>query len=404
MMWPTAKAELLCEITSSKRIFATDYVSEGVPFFRGKEISEKFNRNQTLSTELFISRNKFEEIASKFGAPSTGDLLLTSVGTLGNPYLVKDGDEFYFKDGNITWFRAFSGINSTYLYFWIQSPTGRAQLGKSTIGTSQSAYTIELLKRMDVSVPPLQAQYRIADILSAYDDLIENNRRRMALLEDAARQLYREWFVRLRFPGHEHTCITSGVPDGWERKSVVHLTNFLNRGIAPHYDDDAEGLVINQKCIRSGRLNLSLARHQSREFKPERQVQHGDVLVNSTGEGTLGRVAQVLAPIDNCTVDTHVTITRPATGIGIHYFGQALMEWEPRFSTMGRGATNQTELSPGQIGGVQVLVPPRSLMQQFEDVAASSFRQVWVLIEQNEKLRAARDLLLPRLMSGEIVV
>ena len=241
-------------------------------------------------------------------------------------------------------------------------------------------------------VPSLRDQQAISAILSAYDDLIENNRRRMALLEDAARQLYCEWFVRLRFPGHEHTRITNGVPEGWERKPVEELTSFLSRGIAPHYDDDAEGLVINQKCIRGGRLHLSLARHQSREFKPDRQVQHGDVLVNSTGEGTLGRVAQVLAPIDNCTVDTHVTIVRPAPGIGVHYFGQALMEWEPRFSTMGRGATNQTELSRGQIGDVQILVPRRSLVQQFEDVAASSFRQVWVLMEQNEKLRIARDL------------
>jgi type I restriction enzyme, S subunit len=272
-------------------------------------------------------------------------------------------------------------------------------------GAAQPLLTHTILRGIEAPIfedPHLQS--RIADILTAYDDLIENNRRRMALLEEAARQLYREWFVRLRFPGHEHIRITNGVPEGWERKPVEELTSFLSRGIAPQYDDDAEGLVINQKCIRGGQLDLSLARHQSREFKPDRQVQHGDVLVNSTGEGTLGRVAQVLAPVDNCTVDTHVTIVRPVPGIGIHYFGRSLMEWEARFSTMGRGATNQTELSRGQIGEVRILVPQRSLVQQFEDVAGSSFRQAWVLMEQNEKLRAARDLLLPRLMSGEIAV
>jgi type I restriction enzyme, S subunit len=273
-----------------------------------------------------------------------------------------------------------------------------------TQGAAQDNLSQEKLLSIEFTVPGVGEQVRIADILSAYDDMIENNRRRMALLEEAARQLYREWFVRLRFPGHEHTHVTNGVPEGWERKPVEQLTIFLNRGIAPRYDHDAEGLVINQKCVRGGRLDLSLARHQSREFKPDRHVQHGDVLVNSTGEGTLGRVAQVLAPIENCTVDTHVTIVRPAPSIGVHYFGQALMEWEPRFSTMGRGATNQTELSRGQIGDVQILVPPRSLVHQFEDVAAPSFRQVWVLMEQDEKLRAARDLLLPRLMSGQVVV
>ena len=262
----------------------------------------------------------------------------------------------------------------------------------------------EVLAAFPILVPQPEVQRRVVGAISAYDDLIENNRRRMALLEEAARQLYREWFVRLRFPGHEHTPITNGVPQGWRRKPVAALTTFLNRGIAPHYDDDAEGLVINQKCIRNGRLDLSLARRQSREFKPDRQVQPGDVLVNSTGEGTLGRLAQVLAPIPNCTVDTHVTIVRPKPETGVHYFGQALLEWEPRFATMGRGATNQTELSRGQIGDVEILLPSHSVGQQFEEFSAPVFRQVTTLMEQNAKLRAARDLLLPRLMSGEIAV
>jgi len=303
-------------------------------------------------------------------------------------------------------FRGRSGISdSGYIYYLACSDALREPAIKSMVGASgRQRVQRSVVEETVVSAPPLDVQRKIADALSAYDDLIENNRRRMALFEEAARQLYREWFVRLRFPGHEHTRITNRVPDGWKRESMKQLSTFLKRGIAPHYDDDAEGLVINQKCIRGGRIDLSLARHQSREFKPDRQVRHGDVLVNSTGEGTLGRVAQVLARIENCTVDTHVTIVRPAPGIGVHYFGQALMECEPRFSTMGRGATNQTELSPGQIGDVQVLVPPRSLVQQFEDVATLSFRQVWVLMEQNDKLRAARDMLLPRLMSAEIAM
>jgi len=130
----------------------------------------------------------------------------------------------------------------------------------------------------------------------------------------------------------------------------------------------------------------------------------GDVLVNSTGEGTLGRIAQVKAPMPNCTVDTHVTIVRPKPEIGMHYFGMAVLDWEPQFSTMGRGATNQSELSRGQIGEAEILVPSHSLIQQFEQFAAPLFGQVVNLMEQNQKLRAARDLLLPRLMSGEITV
>jgi type I restriction enzyme S subunit len=149
---------------------------------------------------------------------------------------------------------------------------------------------------------------------------------------------------------------------------------------------------------------MTVVRHQSRDFKPDLQVQPGDVLVNSTGEGTLGRVAQVLTLITNCTVDTHVTIVRPKPDLGVHYFGLAVLGWEPRFSTMGRGATNQTELSRGQIGTAGVLVPSHALFLQFEEVAAPIFRQIATLTEQNKGLRSARDLLLPRLMSGNVSV
>ena len=271
-------------------------------------------------------------------------------------------------------------------------------------GATQDNLSQEKLLSLDFAVPAVGEQTRIADILSTYDDLIDNNRRRMALLEESARLLYREWFVRLRFPGYEHTPIVDGVPQGWERKTLAQLTSFLKRGITPSYDDDAEGLVINQKCIRDGRVNLELARNQSKEVKPERVLQYGDVLVNSTGEGTLGRVAQVKVALNSCTVDTHVTIVRPLESIGRHYFGQAVMDWEPRFSTMGKGATNQTELSPAAIGETSILMPSHTLIEQFESFAEPLYEQVSNLIAQNQKLRAARDLLLPRLMSGELPV
>ena len=381
----------------------TDFSEEGHCVFlnTGNVTDSGFN----FSSVQFIDEAKDD--ALRKGKLTRDDVVMTTRGTIGNVAHYNENipfDHLRINSGMVIFRCDRNRLSPLFLYHYLRSPAFEGQTNSLRSGAAQPQLPIRDIKQIKLPLPSFAEQLRVADVVTVYDDLIENNRRRMALLEDAARQLYREWFVRLRFPGHEHTPITNGVPDGWDRKSVEQLTCFLNRGIAPHYDDDVEGLVINQKCIRGGRLDLSLARHQSREFKPERQVQSGDVLVNSTGEGTLGRVAQVLAPIDNCTVDTHVTIARPAPGVGIHYFGQALMAWEPRFSTMGRGATNQTELSRSQIGDVQILVPQRLLMQQFEEVAVPSFRQVWILMEQNEKLRAARDLLLPRLMSGDIAV
>ena len=140
---------------------------------------------------------------------------------------------------------------------------------------------------MRFPAPELRTQKRIADILSAYDDLIENNRRRIQLLEQSARLLYKEWFIRLRFPGHEHVKIKDGVPEGWTQKTINELISYLNRGITPKYDDDSTGIVINQKCVRERLINLDLARRQAKEVPKEKLVIFGDVLVNSTGEGTL---------------------------------------------------------------------------------------------------------------------
>jgi type I restriction enzyme S subunit len=334
-----------------------------------------------------------------------GDVLVNSTGegTLGRTALFRGAENPVIVDSHITIVRPRSSIDAAFLAYYLASIEPMIE-SLARGATNQTELSSSSLAELEIPCLPLSTQRKISEMLSAYDDLIENNRRRMELLEESARLLYREWFVRLRFPGHEHARLTNGAPQGWERKLLNELTSFLKRGIAPHYNDDAEGLVINQKCIRDGRLNMNLARRQNREFAPERQVQFGDVLVNSTGEGTLGRIAQVKAPVENCTVDTHVTIVRPKLGIPIHYFGMVVMAWESQFSTMGRGATNQTELSPGQIGESPVLLPKKTLMEEFESFAEPVYQQVTNLVSQNDKLRAARDLLLPRLMSGEIAV
>ncbi len=128
------------------------------------------------------------------------------------------------------------------------------------------------------------------------------------------------------------------------------------------------------------------------------------MLVNSTGEGTLGRVAQVLVPISNCIVDSHVTVVRPKPGVPIHYFGMTLKAWEVHFSTMGRGATNQTELAPSVIGNIEVTIPSKPLQDVFESHAEPLFTQITHLEAQNERLTQTRDLLLPRLISGKLSV
>lgn len=110
MNWEKRKLGDCCEITSSKRIFYSEYANCGVPFYRSKEIIE-CNQGQSISEPLYITKQRYNEIKNKFGVPAAGDMLLTSVGTIGIPYIVKGTDEFYFKDGNLTWFRNFTNDN-----------------------------------------------------------------------------------------------------------------------------------------------------------------------------------------------------------------------------------------------------------------------------------------------------
>jgi type I restriction enzyme S subunit len=260
------------------------------------------------------------------------------------------------------------------------------------------------LAKVEIDIPPLPIQQRIATILSAYDDLIENNRRRIQLLEQAARLLYKEWFVHLRFPGHEHVKIKDGVPEGWEKTTVGNVTSFISRGITPKYDEEALGTVINQKCVRDQRVTMDLARRQSKEVPSNKLVRYGDVLVNSTGQGTLGRVAQFLDAIENCTVDSHVTISRPDEDMPVFLYGQHIASMQDYLASMGRGATNQTELSKDVVAELPFLRPPHLLAEQFEFFSKDTTDQVRNLTQQNAMLTKARDLLLPRLMNGEIAV
>ena len=193
--WREYELEKLVSIGSSKRIFYKEYVDEGIPFYRSKEVIEK-NKKDTVSTELFISQDRYNEIKTKFGVPRKGDILLTSVGTLGVPWLIDDSSPFYFKDGNLTWISKFSkDLLNIYFYYWIISPLGKESLDMISIGSTQPAITIRGLRSIDISLPPLPEQIAIAEVLSSLDDKIDLLHRQNKTLEQMAETLFRQWFV-----------------------------------------------------------------------------------------------------------------------------------------------------------------------------------------------------------------
>ena len=172
--WENKTMGELGVLTSSKRIFKNEYVHEGIPFYRSKEIKELAHGND-ISLELYITKERYEEIKSKFDVPKKGDILLTAVGTIGEMYIVKENDEFYFKDGNIMWLKNFSSINTYYLKYALISFV--EQLKAMSQGSAYSALTIEKLKKYSVPIPSMIKQGKIVqdlDVLLAYSKECQN--------------------------------------------------------------------------------------------------------------------------------------------------------------------------------------------------------------------------------------
>jgi len=179
--WEEKKLGELLTITSSKRIFYSEYVSSGVPFYRSKEIIELRNTGSTNS-ELYIPNERFDEINNKFGSPKEGDILMTSVGTLGVAYRVRKTDKFYFKDGNLTWFKDFKGLPSSIVYLWLISKIGQEELAAITIGSTQEALTIEGLKSISFKIPPKESINLYETEFNTIIDKIEFNQTQIRTL------------------------------------------------------------------------------------------------------------------------------------------------------------------------------------------------------------------------------
>lgn len=402
--WEKTTLGSLCEISSSKRIYAKEYCENGIAFYRGKEIIEK-SHGSDISTELYISLDRYKELKSKFGAPVEGDILLTAVGTLGVPYLVKQ-EEFYFKDGNLVWFRNFNCALPKYVFLWLQSPEGQKQIEINSIGSTQRAITIDALKKFNIILPPVYEQKAIVAVLSALDDKIELNNRINQKLEEMAQAIFKSWFVDFEpFQYGEFVESELGlIPKGWSVKSLSECCSMITRGITPKYDEDSNQIIINQKCIRGHEVNLAPARRHKPKAITDKWLKYGDVLVNSTGQGTLGRTAQWFGTQQNITVDSHVTIVRPVDSSLVCFLGQLIMSREIEIENMASGSTGQTELSRERLGSLCIVVPDTVSLQKFSAIVQPLMNAAIYRNEETIRLSKIRDILLPKLISGDIPV
>lgn len=287
-------------------------------------------------------------------------------------------------------------MNNQFLYYNLFYRGRAGRFAPLFTGATIKHLPRQQLAKVEVDVPPMAVQERIADILSSYDDLIENNRRRIALLEQAARELYREWFVRLRFPGYESTRIVDGMPEGWHRKTLGEVAN-ITMGQSPksvHYNESGDGLPFHQGVADFGdRFPV----HRMYCVLEARVAVPGDILFS------------VRAPVGRI----NITLDKIVIGRGIaaiqsvqnrqSYLFYALKNHFFREDMIG-GGTIFTAATKKDLYGVHIMQVTPNLIQMFMNRIRSVDSQIEGLHLMAERLMRARDLLLPRLMSGKVTI
>ncbi|MGM9581853.1 MAG: restriction endonuclease subunit S [Anaerovibrio sp.] len=375
-----------CTVTSSKRFHLSERSSSGIPFFCSKEIIQKVNGDEITECD-YIKEDVYEHVKKQYGVPAVGDLLITTRGTYGIPYIYKADDCFYFADGNLTWLKEFDDkLLPEYLYYWVQSYEGQKKIDAIAKGTAQKAVPISSIKLLELEIPSADIQEKIVSILSAYDSLVENNGTQIKLLEEAAQRLYKEWFVNLRFPGHEDVEVINNLPSGWKVGQIEDIALF-KRGKTITKSQVYEGNV----PVVAGGLEPAYYHNKANTVAP---------VITVSGSGANAGFARLY------NVDVFASDCSFADSLSTPYlfFVYCFIKAnKAHLDSLQKGAA-QPHVYAKDINSLRLLMPPETMLGLFCKTVAPYFNKIKVLQKQIELIIEARNRLLPKLMSGEIEV
>ena len=274
------------------------------------------------------------------------------------------------------------------------------------IGGAQPLMTQDIIGDFNINLPSLKVQQKIASILKSLDDKIEVNRKINENLEQQAQALFKSWFVDFEpFKNGEFVESELGmIPKGWRVGCLDELCSFISRGLTPKYDETSEELILGQTCVRNNIVTLNNARKHRPKTKNEKWVQQWDVLLNSTGVGSLGRVGIVYFNMDNVAIDSHITVVRTSNPIYRHYVGRNLLSRQLEIENMAVGSTGQTELPRDRVKVMTIIIPSQDSMIRFNSIIEPMAISMYNNIIESRRLAELRDTLLPKLMSGELEV
>ena len=377
MKWETVKLSECCSSIADGDHQPPPKAISGVPFVTISNIntSNQFDFNNTM----FVPQEYYDNLDTKRKAV-VGDVLYSVVGSFGIPVLIKEYNPFVFQR-HIAILRPNEKVLPAFLYYTMLSKDFYAKADAVALGAAQRTVSLTSLRNIRIELPPVETQNRIVSILSAYDDLIENNQKQIKLLEEAAQRLYKEWFVDLRFPGHEHTAIVDGVPEGRKKVNLEAIAPVLtgkkdaNFGTsdgkyyfftcgqepikAPSYSFDCEAVIL----AGNGDFNVKLYRGQFEAYQR-----------------------------------TYVFSPYSSKFLYLLYF--SIVENMRQLSNGASGSTIKF-LTKRMLEKITVIVPDGNNLAYFNKQCECYQRKKEALICQNKNLTEARDRLLPKLMSGE---
>lgn len=372
------------------------FVDKGIPVLNGSnlegfELSEKSFR--------YVTEEKADSL--KKANAYKGDVVITHRGTLGQIVYIPQTaqrDRYVISQSQFR-VKCNKKVLPEYFVYYFHTPIGQHKLlsNASQVGVPALARPSSTFQKIEIEIPDLETQKKVVKLIGSLQTRIKTNAEINDNLQQQAAAIFRSWFV---------DCVPFGgtAPDEWENVTLEGITALVSRGITPKYADDTDQIVINQKCIRNHMIDLSFARSHRPKVINDKWLRFGDLLINSTGDGTLGRAAQVWFQPHNLTVDSHVTIVRPAAENMTFYIGLWGTQHEREIESLHTGSTGQTELPRDRVKALELLLPDKETLNRFNALIAPMAATIVSNQEENNRLVSIRDALLPRLMSGEIDV
>lgn len=366
------------------------------------------------------------------GHPEPGDLIFVTKGSPGRVCMAPDPVDFCIAQDMVAVRPDSKKVYPKYLFAALRSHQVQQAIGNMHVGTLIPHFKKGDFDKLDIPLPDSDVQKTIGDMYYSLSAKIELNRRMNETLEAMARAIFKSWFVdfdpvRAKASGEppESICRRFGlnpdtlalfpdsfqgselgeIPARWEVTRLADTSIYLSRGISPKYIEKGGVCVLNQKCVRDGKVGITSARRHDVAHRSVagRELRMGDILVNSTGTGTLGRIAQVTTLGETTIVDSHVTVVRanPKTSSPTYLF-MAMFHRQSEIEALGEGSTGQTELSRARLAAMAFLAPPVEVTKMF-DARVKALREASSHNDgQSFILAELRDAVLPKLLSGEV--